>query len=376
MADSSPHLYIAQGLAQGHAAEVVSRASIVRSRSLAHGVPPILSLRHLAQLTGVSYDYLREIVGRVRDPYLDIDRRKRDGGIREISSPEPVLMDVQRWLLHNVFSSVPMHPASFAYQRDRSIVQCAEQHVGAHWLVKLDLHDFFGSIQEKRIFDLLLRLGYSKLVSLEIARICTRLRGPRDEGYQNFWAYNAIPSYVVGSQGVLPQGAPTSGALANTVASNLDAKLHDLAASRGLGYTRYSDDLTFSAGPDYDRKQATALIAQVRNIVRDQHFVLHEKKTHVVPPGARTVVLGLLVDSQGVRLLPEYKRRLQVHVRGVGKFGLVEHASHRGFESVLSFVNHVDGLIAFAAGVEREYAQHARGAWNDALARSGYPLEV
>ena len=328
MAASSPHLYFAQGLARGHDREVVSRARSVRSRLLANGVPPILSLRHLAQLTGVSYKYLREIVERGRDPYLDINRRKRGGGIRAISSPEPVLMDVQRWLLHNVFSLVPTHPMSFAYQRNRSIVQCAEQHVGAHWLVKLDLHDFFGSIPENRIFDILLNLGYSRLVSLEIARICTRLLGPRHEGYQNFRAYTAIPSYVVGSHGVLPQGAPTSGALANAVASKLDAKLHDLAASRGLSYTRYSDDLTFSAGPDYDRKQARALIAHVRNIVRDQQFLLHEKKTHVVPPGARAVVLGLLVDSQGVRLLPEYKRRLQIHIRGVGKFGLVEHASH------------------------------------------------
>lgn len=376
MVDASPHLYLEDGIAQGHSPDVVARAGTVRSRLLAQGFPPILTLKHLAQLTGVSYKYLREIVERVRDPYVDITRPKRDGGTRKISSPDPVLMEVHRWLLDEVFSQIPNHLSSHAYQRGNSIVQCASKHLGARWLVKFDLHDFFGTIEERRVYNLLLSLGYTRLLSFEIARICTRLSGSRTDGYQNFERYRTIPSYVVGHQGVLPQGAPTSGALANAIASPLDEKLQNVALSKGMAYTRYSDDLTFSAGPRFDRGQATALIAQVRNIVQDQRFLLHDKKTRIIPPGARPVVLGLLVDSHSVRLRPEYKRRLTVHIRGVQNNGLENHTTHRGFQSIFSFVNHIDGLLAFAAGVERDYARDTRIAWETALATWGYPLDT
>ncbi len=105
-------------------------------------------------------------------------------------------------------------------------------------------------------------------------------------------------------------------------------------------------------------------------------FALHRAKTRVVPPGARHVVLGLLVDGDRVRLLPEYKRRLEVHVRGVAKFGLAEHADHRRFVSVLSMINHVDGLIAFAASVDRAFANNSRDQWNKVLLNRGYVAET
>jgi hypothetical protein len=173
--------------------------------------------------------------------------------------------------------------------------------------------------------------------------------------------------------GVLPQGAPTSGALANAIATPLDRKLQALALENGFGYTRYSDDLTFSAGDHFGRVQASKLISHVANLVKDADLVLHAKKTRVVPPGARHVVLGLLVDSHSVRLLPEYKRRIEVHIRGVDKFGLISHASHRRFDSVFSFINHVDGLLAFASGVEGAYARDARLRWDVSLRKWGFP---
>ena len=97
------------------------------------------------------------------------------------------------------------------------------------------------------------------------------------------------------------------------------------------------------------------------------------KKTRIVTPGARKIVLGLLVDGSRPRLLPEFKRRIEVHVRGVERNGLPEHAEHRRFDSILAMINHVDGCIAFAGSVEQDYADGIARRWAEVLVARGYP---
>lgn len=367
-----PHLYFQKGVQLGHSRDLLHQVEKHRSKLLSNGVTPVMSLRHLSYLTGVSYLYLRKVVQRQIDPYRDIVREKRTGGNREISSPHPLLRTVQRWILDNILCSIDRNYSSFAYAKGVSIVDCAGQHVGAKWLVKLDLHNFFGTIYEKNIYQIFRGLGFRKLISFELARLCTRME--ENSTPVNFDRYTVIRSYNSGRQGILPQGAPTSGALANAVASNLDNRLQDIALSRGLVYTRYSDDLVFSAGPTFNRQKASDLIKNVSRDIQQCGFQVHRKKTRVVPPGARAVVLGLLVDESRVRLLPEYKRRIDLHVRGVSKFGLARHVKCRKFRSIFSFINHVDGLLAFAKSVEPKFYEDKSLLWSEALAKNGFYL--
>lgn len=282
-------------------------------------------------------------------------------------------MDVQRVILKRALGNIPQHPSSFAYRQGISIVECARRHLGARWLVKLDLHDFFGSISERQVYLVFRARGYSRLMSLELARLCTRagLSGSQRVGSTR---YSAIPSYAVNTVGYLPQGGPTSGALANAVATPMDYALAGLAQEWGLVYTRYSDDLVFSAGHGFNRAIAVRIIGKATSAVRSQGFILHERKTRIIPPGARHIVLGLLVDGDVVRLTPEFRRRINVHLRGVDKFGLRSHAIHRGFRSLFSFVNHIDGCLAFAMSVEPEWARETVSAWRQILRAQAFPV--
>lgn len=369
MDPSTPHHYFNTGKEAG-VPEPVLRASAAQiAKTQARGAGAILSLGHLAHLTGAPYLYLREIVQRRRDPYTDIARPKRAGGIRLISAPEPVLMDVQRLILRRALRNLPLHLFSYAYQEGRTIQQCAQQHLGARWMIKFDLHNFFGQVEERDVFHVFEERGYSRLVSLELARICTR--APISTSGSNSGRYGAIPTYDVNVSGRLPQGAPTSGALSNAVATPLDQDLHGFATGAGFVYTRYSDDMVMSTSHDFDRAQAVPMIREVTRIVAAHRFRLHRKKTRVVPPGARHIVLGLLVDGCELRLTPEFRRRVEVHIRGVRKFGLVRHADHRGFRSLLSFISHVDGCLAFALSVESAWANSQRAAWRAALRDHG-----
>lgn len=332
----------------------------------------MFTLNHLAELTGASYHYLREIIARRRDPYVSIDRPKKDGRTRAISSPEPVLMDVQRWILHRILGACAPDGSSFAYQRGRSIVDCAGSHVGARWMVKLDIHNFFPSVRERRIFPIFAGLGYPRLLALELSRLCTRVDGPLPQATR-FGRYRDKPPYHVYASGQLPQGAPTSGALANLVMKKVDRELTTYADEEALVFTRYSDDIVLSSTGDFSREQASAAVRRVARALEDHGFSVHRAKTRVITPGARKIVLGLLVGDDRLRLLPEFKRRLEVHLRGVEKFGLPHHAEHRHFDSILSMINHVDGCIAFAASVDKDYAERFAEDWTRVLRARGYP---
>jgi RNA-directed DNA polymerase len=368
----SPHLYGQQALAQGRDPQTIERALQIQRVVSETGAYPLYTLAHLAQVTGASWTYLRDVGARRRDPYLDIDRPKRDGRTRPISSPEPVLMDVQRWILHSVLPACSVHPASYAYQQQRSIVDCARQHLGARWLIKLDVHDFFETIRESRVYRIFRHLGYTRLLSLELTRLCTRI--PRDAAItRNRYRFHGKAPYAVNVEGRLPQGAPTSGVLANAVAYGLDVKLSRLAQERRLVYTRYSDDIVLSAVDGFSRRDAIDVVRRASAMLTSEGFAIHRAKTRIVPPGARHIVLGLLVDRDSVRLLPEFKRRIEVHIRGVARFGLAEHAEHRDFDSILSMINHVDGCLAFAASVDSVFARGTRDRWEKALQDSAYP---
>jgi len=344
-----PHLYERDGLARAVPPDQLALAVGKRTALEARGTYPLLTLGQLAHETGATYAYLREVVARKRDPYQSFEVAKRAGGTRTIAAPEPILIDVQRWILSNLLSGIVRHPASYAYQRGLSIVDCANRHRGARWMIKMDLHDFFGSVSETQVYRIYRRLGYDRLVAFELSRLSTR--APHAKPDQLRGSHYVIREYAVSAQGHLPQGAPTSGMLANAAAARLDRLLSEFAVRHRLVYTRYSDDLTFSSAARFVRADAVKLTRALGGLIRAAGFTPHRTKTRIVPPGARHIVLGLLVENE-VRLLPEHARRIENHLRGCEKFGVASHAAHRGFESVLSFVNHLDGWIAFAMGVE------------------------
>jgi len=276
-------------------------------------------------------------------------------------------MDVQRWVLHNILAACDLHRSSWAYRPGRSIVSCAQNHVGARWLIKLDVHNFFGSVYEPKVFAIFHELGYTRLLSFELARLCTRT--PFGD---HSWRVGQAP-YLATPRGSLPQGAPTSGALANAAMRDLDEKLATLAENGGLAYTRYSDDVVFSTRGAFTRSDAAALVNNATSALRSSGLEVHRRKTKIVPPGARKVVLGLTILDGAVALPRAFKRRVEVHVRGVHKFGLIEHARHRGFRSVLSMVEHIDGCIAFASSVDRSFAELLGAEWATALRQSDFP---
>lgn len=361
---ASPHRYLAER--PPHVPQdVAARALVVSERLRQRSVPALVSLRHLSLRARSDFMFLRAVVSRTVDAYELFDVRRRNGKPRTIAAPHPDLARTQRWILRRLLHRVEPHADSWAYFPERSAVKAAQRHVGAHWLIKVDLKDFFHQVDERMVFRLFESLGYSKLLAFELARICTR-RAPLAHQTWLPPKYFA-PSPGSGSRGpyertsrlgYLPQGAPTSGAIANLVARPLDERLSRWAAAHQMTYTRYSDDIVLSGAPGtYVAAEARRHFAAIGGMIRNEGWETNRGKGRIVAPGSRLIVLGLLVDGDRVRLRREMRERIAEHLRGIEVFGPAQHAAHRNFRDAFGMLNHVRGLIEHTRSVDAALAE-------------------
>lgn len=333
-------------------------ATIERIQRSDPRLTPILTLRHLSELTGAQYGYLRRVVGRILGGYRHVHLRKRIPGRsrhRVISIPPKRLLEVQQWIAQNVLRFTDPSRASFAYHPNCSPVLAAEEHCGCEWLLKVDIVEFFHSITEGRISAVFYRLGYPRLVAFELARLTTMplIRGALQRDAER---WSAIPLYQSEYEGVLPQGAPTSPMLSNLVMRDLDERLIELSKQHEMCYTRYADDLAFSCGKGFDRSHIEQFKRLVLSELSREGFSPNLRKTVIRGPGTRRIVLGMLVDGPSPRLPREFKDMLRLHLHFLKSesHGPSAHAQKRR-KSVSGLYHHVRGLIGWAMSVEADY---------------------
>jgi RNA-directed DNA polymerase len=326
-------------------------------------LPVIFTLRHLSKITNVDYLLLRKTVMRHREManYRVFTIKKRSGGRRYIHRVSKELFKVQQFINTEILQKITPHHASFAFHSEGGIHACALSHCGARWLFQYDLKDFFYSIDEIDIYNIFKKNGYRPLLAFELARICTTTALPEDSfKLQNYKSRNLcnMSNYKFyknhrGLIGVLPQGAPTSPMLSNLAAFKLDNSLAELADKYGLIYTRYADDITFSSSSSLPRgKIITDIHKAIINAIRKNKFYENAKKTRIAGPGARKLVLGLLVDGAVPRIPKETYKRIERLLYAINKYTLLEVAKHEKFDTPYGLYNHLSGLLAFVKDVD------------------------
>ncbi len=283
------------------------------------------------------------------------------GGSRLIEAPKGTLRHVQRVLLRTILNHVPIHDAAHGFAAGRSIHGFVAPHVGAAVLVKADLRSFFSSIRAGRVFALWRRMGYPEPVAHALTGLTT----------------NAVPSAVLRRSPTpnphlamllrgphLPQGSPTSPALANLLAFHLDVRLSALAASFGAAYTRYADDLAFS-GPASLQKRQAALLRLTDEIVGDEGFRLNALKTATAGPGRRHRLGGVVINTR-----PNIDRRAYDQLKAEIHDAVTNGPQAANRRGVIHFRAHLLGRINWVAELnpvraERLHASFAQITWPD-----------
>lgn len=316
------------------------------------GLPFLHDTYQMAAFLQMNRKRLFDLVKQADEHYYQVKIVQKNGKMRVLHVPDGALKAVQRQIQRNILMHFSPSAYATAYIRRRTLVDNAAPHVGKKYLLKLDITDFFGSVHFAQVYRSAFCSPYfPKQVGVLLTRLCC-------------W------------KGVLPQGAPTSPALSNLVMKSFDVYLGEWCQRHAIAYTRYCDDMTFSA----DRPLYMAY-QKVKTMLERMGFSLHEDKTCFVTRAARQCVTGLTVN-EAVSVSRVYKRQLRQELYYAQKFGLADslrHTQRREFftgvaPDVERYRNHLLGQVGFVLQVEPEnrWFQHAR----DVLRKILYEKEL
>ncbi|MEO0936762.1 MAG: reverse transcriptase family protein [Pseudomonadota bacterium] len=213
---------------------------------------------------------------------------KAGGGVRLIEAPKPRLKAVQRVIQRGILDRIPPHKDSFGFTKGRSVIGAAQRHAGEEIVIAFDLQRYFTSITYGRVHALFRHFGYPASVAHALSALCTLATPARIRAQLPYHQRQALKVPH------LPQGAPSSPALANLLTYTLDRRLSALARALGAQYARYADDMVFSG----DAMIRAPLLRAVPQIVRDEGFRLNAAKTRVMTRAQRQLVLGLVVNER------------------------------------------------------------------------------
>ena len=280
--------YLGEGVSAG-----LGDRKVDEPRLVAQGLPVLPDAGALADAMGISVPALRFLAfSRSTSKHSHYQRftiAKKSGGTRTISAPMPRLKAAQHWVLANILSGLPLHDAAHGFRAGRSIVTNAKPHVGSDVVVNMDLENFFPTVGYRRVKGLFAKLGYSEETATVLALICTEPEINRIELDDEIY-------HVAVSDRFLPQGAPTSPAITNLLCRRFDARMSGVCKKLGFVYTRYADDLSFSASGD-SAKLVGKLLSQVEWLVPEEGFKIHPGKTRIFRSGRRQEVTGLVVNE-------------------------------------------------------------------------------
>ena len=128
---------------------------------------------------------------------------------------------------------------------------------------------------------------------------------------------------------------------------DFDEKVGAFCKDKGVAYTRYCDDMTFSG--DFDEKP---IIAFVKAALFEYGYLLNSKKTTVVSSSGRQIVTGVVVNEK-MTCPAEYKSKIRQEVYFCKKFGVENHLCHINYDGdAKAYLRSLLGRVSFVLQTE------------------------
>lgn len=332
------------------------------------------TLSDVAQLVGFKPSGLSYVLYKQQpaEKYKEFDIPKKNGEMRKISAPLGALKEIQRALadllnecrteilvatprkpISHGFTKKPPKEASLPKERrgSLSILTNAHNHKNRRYVFNLDLEDFFPSLNFGRVRGFFIK-NHDYELDPKVATIIAQIACYKNE---------------------LPQGSPCSPVIADMITHVLDVRLVNLAKDSGATYSRYADDLTFSA----NMKVFPAVLAVPGATIADQWeigepllkiinrtgFNVNPAKTRVQIRQSRQTVTGLTVNAK-VNITSEYARSARSMCHSLfttgSYFKPVQKSSGKDPDPILS-IEPLTGILSHIYRVKKKSGLQPKG---------------
>lgn len=215
------------------------------------------------------------------------------------------------------------------------ILKSAKIHENKKWVLKLDIKDFYGSVPYEHI-------------EWVMERVSKRIK-------------NVDANYYLKMTTIehkLPTGAVTSAHIANACFLPVDNFIKQYCRNFGINYSRYMDDMTFSADEKFYLNMAEDYI---KRLLKEYGYNLNEKKTKYISDNKQQNILGLIVNNGRARLLKKFKRKIRAmaHSYLLSKSQRRIEIKHRIWGE--RKINELNGYLAYIKQVDFEFYKKLRG---------------
>lgn len=257
------------------------------------------NFKEIADMLEISPQFLHSILYK-RKSYNVFQIQKKNGGTREIKSPDNNLKIVQKKLAYIISLNYKMHRSSFGFIKKKSIIDNAKLHTNKKWVFNFDLKDFFHQFNQGRVIGLFKKYyKFNDSVAGVLAEICCH-------------------------DNVLPQGAPTSPILSNILSFELDREFQNKCKKYNCIYSRYVDDITISTNKAYfpkkiarrDAKGEIVLGSVPQEIVDKADFQVNQSKVYLRHSSQNQHVTGLTVN-EGVNVSRKYIKKIRAAIHNL-----------------------------------------------------------
>lgn len=243
---------------------------------------------------------------------------------RLIYKPSLHLKKIQQWILKNILNSIPLSENCHSFTAERSIVTNAKAHLqnSNSKMLKIDIQNFFHSIEFNQVIDLFKNIGYSHELSESLAILCTN------------------------EDGTPCQGFSTSPQISNIVFLPLDKIIKGICKENNLIYTRYADDLTIS-GESLLENDIDNYIQCLSAILKKENFRINNKKTKFFKNQTQKRVTGITLNNDHLAVPKKYKRYLEKEIYFIRKFGLTQHMKKTDIIHISNYKGYLYGICGF-----------------------------
>lgn len=268
------------------------------------------TIARLVTVTATSASALYHIANTVEGRYRFGELGFVDGKVREIAAPSMQLKRIQRAISDELRRCVSV-PDAVCSVVGRGVRWGASRHLGQPFISIRDLQRAFPTTTCARVHATLIGAGMPPDAESLVRRLVT-------------------------VRGSIPQGAPSSNVILDLVLSSLDAKLQSLSDSYDARYTRFADDLTFSASRPLDE-----MMPLIDAAVDSDHYALKADKSWDYGEKDLKIVTGIVIGGS-LTLPPSFvadtKRLIAEAHRGNWQ------ASRRQLDGRLAWISSFDAL--------------------------------